>query len=67
MSDTPPPDSFLEAVLGKWEVEGDFYTVFPSAEGGLLARSELTGDPINPAWVISRGRKVSDATGTETT
>lgn len=50
----------LDEFVGKWEVEGDVYTIYPSPEGGLLARSDLTGDPISPAWVLLRGFRVRD-------
>ncbi|MBP9898063.1 MAG: hypothetical protein KBF28_06810 [Gemmatimonadales bacterium] len=45
-----------ESFLGIWIVEEDEFEVLPSEEGGLLAFVVSNGKPINPAWVISRGR-----------
>lgn len=45
-----------ESFLGIWIVEDDEFEVLPSEEGGLLAFVVSNGKPINPAWVISRGR-----------
>lgn len=54
----PDDEQDLDEFLGVWEVEGDRYTVAPSSTGGLLATSDLSGDPISPAWVILRGQRV---------
>jgi hypothetical protein len=53
-------EAFLAAATGHWSVERDLYWIVRSEVGGLLASSCLTGDPVNPAWIISRGVRERD-------
>lgn len=48
-------DELVRSACGWYEVEKDLFEVLPSPEGGWYARMP-DGQPINPGWVIARGR-----------
>lgn len=51
----PVSDESIAAACGWYEVESDPFEVYPSEDGGLYARMP-DGEPINPGWVMARGR-----------
>ena len=52
-------EGMVASAPGVWEFDGDRYIVEPSGNW-LSARGELSGEPVDPRWVISRGRRLED-------